>query len=183
MRKKIPAMIFVVGFVLCSFAIADLPAAQVKHDETITTHYGDPNHPVQITQSHWHHKAEVGSVEVVTLKDHEAYAVHWKSPAIRWLNQHTRGDILHHGAPVYNHKGEHLGLSLLYPGFYHLTYFKLDEVTKDPHYQDLKKMFGDRIELVPPKGPGYYVGIRILPSKTAPKIQSTSSSKDYIPPE
>lgn len=183
MQKKIATMIAMIGFMMGAVAMADLPAAQIKHDETVTTHYGDPNHPVQMTQSHWHHTAEVGAVQVITLKDHEAYAVNPKTPAINWLNEHTRGDVLEHGAPVYNHKGEHLHLSFLYPGFYHLTYFKLEEAAKDPGYQDFKKMFGDRVELVPPKGPGYYVVIHILPPKIAKKVKSTLPQKDYTPSE
>ena len=102
---------------------------------------------------------------MLSLKHHRSHVVDSDDVAFRWLNEHTFGDILEHGAPVYNHKEEHMGLSFLHPGKYHLDILDIKEVEEDPGYQELKKLMKDRIRLIPPKGKGYYVTIEILPSE------------------
>lgn len=160
-------------FLVCSaiflffFSIVDMadPLAAERHTEDITTHYGNPNQPVKLKQHHWHYKAKPKSVHRVSLKHHRSHAVYHDNEGIKWLNQHTFGDVLEHGAPVYNDKDEHLDLSLLHPGKYHLDMVDLKAVEADPGYQALKKLMGDRIRLIPPQGPGYYVTVEILPSE------------------
>lgn len=169
MKKKL-LFILAIGFAIFSMVVfADMPVATTRHTQVITTHFGDPNKPVKMAHHHWHHHAKVGETKVVALKHSHSYAVHPDNEAIKWLNEHTFGDILEHGAPVYNHQEEHLELSMLHPGEFHLDFTDMKEVESEKGYQALKTLMGDRIKLIPPKGPGYYVTIEILPSKHATK--------------
>ncbi len=164
--KKIYSTAFAICFSLIfstAMAVQFQHHAQVRGTKTYySKHYTDG----KMTVTEHHHPATPGTIKAATLEGVNHYAVDPDHEAIDWLNRNTEGDILSGGAPLYHtDTGEHHGLFELQPGFYHLNFINIDEVRQMQGYKDLKKLMGDRVQLVKPVGKGQYVGIRIYGSK------------------
>lgn len=159
--------ISIVGIFSCllSFSVlAKFPVAPVKSTKVYKSpHYGESG---QYVAKEHHLNATPEEINIVIPEGENHYAVKRDVEGMEWLNRNTKGDIFDGGAPIYHQRtGEHLGYFTLHPGFYHLNFTKLAEVREMKGYKELKKLMGDRVELIEPIGKGHYVGIRILGPK------------------